>query len=296
MGTGLRVVSSKLKIGDRGGTALSPKSAAPFWAPIALFIWGGCPGSLFSLLPLSLFLPGGGSFVLRRPDPGADGHSPHPGRPGSADRSAVAAFSCALPGSSEVAPTVRLTSSAPASLCLFRRGGVHRASHVASSPAGGSRSQGQVQAPPVSRAARSPAAVFLAGRPLSRGPAAPVRIRRGSPRPRAHPLRASPLSPDPGVTEPESPRTNEAGCVAPLPAGGPRSQPAPGTSRAAHGTRIGGGPVSGRAPIPGLAETPLARPPSLETYRFGRGQRSRLGLCRHRYRRYLRGPGARGNG
>ncbi|KAJ1197281.1 hypothetical protein NDU88_001143 [Pleurodeles waltl] len=237
--------------------------------------------------------PGGGSFVLGRPDPGAEGHSPHPGRPGSADRSAVAPLSCALPGSSEVTPTVRLTSSAPASLRSFRRGGVHRASRVASSPAGGSRLQGQVQAPPVSRAACSPTAVFLAGRPLSRGPAAPVRIRRGSPRPRAHPLRASPLSPEPGATEP---RTNEAGRVAPLPAGGPRSQPALGTSRAAHGTRIGGGPVSGWALIPGLAETPLARLPSLETYRSGRGQRSRLGLCRHRYRRSLRGPGDRENG
>ncbi|KAJ1187750.1 hypothetical protein NDU88_004520 [Pleurodeles waltl] len=295
MGTGLRGVSSKLKIGDRGGTALSPKSAAPFWAHIALFIWVG-GRSLFSLLPLSLFLPGGGSFVLGWPDPGAEGHSPHPGGPGSADRSAVAPLSCALPGSSEVAPTVRLTSSAPASLRSFRRGGVHQASRVASSLAGGSRLQGQVQAPPVSRAARSPVAVSLAGGPLSRGPAAPVRIRRGSPRPRAHPLRASPLSPEPGATEPQSPRTNDVGRVAPLPAGGPRSQPAPGTSRAAHGTRIGGGPFSGRAPIPGPAETPLARPPSLETYRSGHGQRSRLGLCRHRYRRSLRGPGARGNG
>ncbi|KAJ1088630.1 hypothetical protein NDU88_001786 [Pleurodeles waltl] len=195
-------------------------------------------------LPSGWFLPvpGGGSFVLGRPDPGAEGHSPHPGRPGSAGRSAVAPLSCALPGSSEVALTVRLTSSASASL-------------------------------------RSP-----------------VRIRRGSPRPSAHPLRASPLSPEPGATEPKSPRTNEAGRVAPLPAGGPRSQPAPGTSCAPHGTRIGGGPVSGRAPIPGLAETPVAQPPSLEIYRSGRGQRSRLGLCRHRYRRSLRGPGARRNG
>ncbi|KAJ1110386.1 hypothetical protein NDU88_007738 [Pleurodeles waltl] len=258
MGTGLRGVSSKLKIGDRGGTALSPKSAAPFWAPIALFIWGGGPGlSSPFILSLSFFQEGAASFLGGR---------------------------TWGPRATHLTPVVR-----------DQRTGVQSHRSTAPYPAQ-ARLQGQVQAPPVSRAVRSPAAVFLAGRPLSRGPAAPVRIRLGSPRPRAHPLRASPLSPEPGATEPESPRTNEAGRVAPLPAGGPRSQPAPGTSRAAHGTRIGGGPVSGRAPIPGLAETPLARPPSLGTYRSGRGQRSRLGLRRHRYRRYLRGPGARGNG
>ncbi|KAJ1141232.1 hypothetical protein NDU88_007566 [Pleurodeles waltl] len=63
----------------------------------------------------------------------------------------------------------------------------------------------------------------------------------------------------------------------------------------AHGTHLGGGPVSGWALIPGLAEMPSARPPSWETYRSGRGQRSRLGPCRHRRQRSLRGLGASGN-
>ncbi|KAJ1173267.1 hypothetical protein NDU88_005104 [Pleurodeles waltl] len=51
---------------------------------------------------------------------------------------------------------------------------------------------------------------------------------------------------------------------------------------AAHGTHFGGGPVSGRAPIPGLAETPSARLSSRETYQSGCAQRSRLGPCQHR--------------
>ncbi|KAJ1161704.1 hypothetical protein NDU88_002185 [Pleurodeles waltl] len=227
---------------------------------------------------------------------GAESHPLHPGRPGATDRRAAAPHSCVLLGSSEVAPTVRLTSSTPASLRSFRQGGVHPIGRVTSSLAGGSRLHGQVQAPPAERAACSPAAVFLAVRPPSWGPAAHVRVRQGSPRPRAHPLQASPLLSEPGATESESPKANEGRrprrstiCR------GPQVTVRSGHFSAAHGPHFGGGPVSGRAPIPGLAETPSARPPSWETYRSGRGQRSRLGPCRHRCRRSLRGLGASGN-
>ncbi|KAJ1159640.1 hypothetical protein NDU88_000145 [Pleurodeles waltl] len=74
MGTGLRGVSSKLKI---AGAQPSRPNLLRLLGSYCIVYLGGCPGSLFSLLPLSLFLPGGGSFVLRRPDPGAEGHSPH---------------------------------------------------------------------------------------------------------------------------------------------------------------------------------------------------------------------------
>ncbi|KAJ1092311.1 hypothetical protein NDU88_005422 [Pleurodeles waltl] len=111
-----------------------------------MFIWGveGQPRTLFSLLPLSLLLLGGGSPAPGRPDPGAEGHPPHPGRPEATDRRAAAPHSRALPGSSEAAPTVWLTSLAPASLRSFRQGGVHQVGRVASSLAGGSRLHGSL--------------------------------------------------------------------------------------------------------------------------------------------------------
>ncbi|KAJ1148917.1 hypothetical protein NDU88_001741 [Pleurodeles waltl] len=156
----------------------------------------------------------GGSFVLRRLDLGSEGHSLCLGRPGSAARSAAAPPSRALPGSSEGAPTLRLTSfyaslqSFGASITKFISPGEGFTEPAASLPLprGGSRSQSQVQVPPAPCVARSPAAVFSAGEPLSLGPAPLIYIRRGSPHPTAHLLRASPQSPEPGVTGPGSPR------------------------------------------------------------------------------------------
>ncbi|KAJ1209043.1 hypothetical protein NDU88_004422 [Pleurodeles waltl] len=114
-----------LKNGNRGGTTLLPKSAAPFWISNAMFI-------------LSFFL-GGGSPAPGRPDPGAEGHPPHRGRHGATDRRAATPHSRVLLGSSEAAPTVWLTSLAPPSMRSYRQGGVHRPARVASSLAGGSR-------------------------------------------------------------------------------------------------------------------------------------------------------------
>ncbi|KAJ1208235.1 hypothetical protein NDU88_003621 [Pleurodeles waltl] len=212
---------------------------------------------------LSFFL-GGGSPAPGRPDPGAEGHPPHPGRHGATDRRAAAPHSRV---SSEAAPTVRLTSLAPVSMRSYRQGGVHQFGRVASSLAGGSRFE---------RLAR-PQQLYLRSGP--RPGARPRRSEsdRGAPVPGLT-LCRSPLLSEPGATESKSTRANKG------------RRPRRSTIRrgpqvtvrskhlsAAHGSHSGGGPVSGRAPVPGLVETPSARPPSWETHRSGRDQRSRLG-------------------
>ncbi|KAJ1184477.1 hypothetical protein NDU88_001283 [Pleurodeles waltl] len=91
---------------------------------------------------------------------------------------------------------------------------------------------------------------------------------------------ASPLLSEPGATESESPKANKGRRPRRSTIRrGPQVTVRSGHLSAAHGTHSGGGPVSGRAPVPGLAEMPSARPPSWETYRSGRDQRSRLGPC-----------------
>ncbi|KAJ1155453.1 hypothetical protein NDU88_008183 [Pleurodeles waltl] len=149
----------------------------------------------------------------------------------------------------------------------YRQGGVHQFGRVASSLAGGSRFK---------RLAR-PQQLYLRSGP--RPGAWPRRSEsdRGAPVPGLT-LCRSPLLSEPGATESESPRANKG--RRPRRSTIRRGPQVTVRSRhlsAAHGSHSGGGPVSGRAPVPGLVETPSARPPSWETYRSGRDQRSRLG-------------------
>ncbi|KAJ1150371.1 hypothetical protein NDU88_003165 [Pleurodeles waltl] len=100
------------------------------------------------------------------------------------------------------------------------------------------------------------------------------------------------------ITGPGSPRgIDENGRAAPLPAGGPRSRSLHQALRAPHAALPSEvAPSADKPRSPGL---PRRRAPGrhfLKNCCSGRGQRSRLGLCRYWHQRSLRGPGARGSG
>ncbi|KAJ1112744.1 hypothetical protein NDU88_001005 [Pleurodeles waltl] len=100
------------------------------------------------------------------------------------------------------------------------------------------------------------------------------------------------------IMGPGSPRgIAENGHAAPLPAGGSRLWSLHQALRAPHEALPSeAAPSVDKPRSPGL---PRRRAPSRHFFknsRSGRGQRSRLGLCRYWHRRSLRGPGARGSG
>ncbi|KAJ1188704.1 hypothetical protein NDU88_005461 [Pleurodeles waltl] len=149
----------------------------------------------------------------------------------------------------------------------YRQGGVHQFARVASSLAGGSKFK---------RLTR-PQQLYLRSGPVL-GPGRAGLSQTGEPRSQGSPSAGSPLLSEPGATESESPRANKGRRTRHSTIRrGPQVTVLSRHLSAAHGTHSGGGPVSGRAPVPGLVETPSARPPSWETYQSSRDQRSRLG-------------------